>query len=37
MVREHYVVVLSAYYISIFYMRLYVSGGSHIKYTYMIG
>ena len=37
MVREHYVIVFSAYYISIFYMGLYVSGGSHIKCTYMIG
>ena len=37
MVREHYVVVLPINHIGVFYIGLCVSGGSHIKCTYMIG
>ena len=37
MVREHYVIMLLVNHVSIFYMRLCVSSGSHVKYTYMIG
>ena len=36
MVREHHVAVLPANHVSAFYIGLYVSGGSHIKYIYMI-
>ena len=37
MVPEYYVTILPTNHISIFCMELYVSDGSHIKYTYMIG
>ena len=33
MVREHHVIVLSVNHVSVLYMKLYVSGGSHIQYT----
>ena len=36
MVREYYVAMLLDNHISTFYMILYVSGGSYLKYTYMI-
>ena len=36
MVWEYYVAVLPVNHIITFCMRLYVNGGSHIKYTYMI-
>ena len=35
-ILEHHVVVLSINHVNVFYMGLYVSGGSHQKYTYMI-
>ena len=35
-VWEHHVDVLPANYVSVFCMKLCVSGGSHVKYTYMI-
>ena len=37
MIREHYVAVLPANYVNVFYMELCVSGGSYVKYTYNIG
>ena len=37
MVREHHVAVLLANHVSAFYMKLYISGRSQVKYTYMIG
>ena len=37
MVREHHVTVPPANHVSAFCMRLCVSGGSYVKYTYMIG
>ena len=36
MVREYHIIVLPTNHINVFYMELCVSGGSHIKYTYMI-
>ena len=36
MVREHHVAVLLTNHVSVFYIKLYVSGGSYVKYTYMI-
>ena len=37
MVREHHVTVLPANQVSVLCMKLWVSGGSHTQYTYMIG
>ena len=37
MVREHHIAVLLINNISVLCMELYVSGGSHTQYTYMIG
>ena len=36
MVREYHVIVLQVNHVSVFCMGLYVSGGFHVKYTYMI-
>ena len=37
MVPEHHVAVLPINHVSVLCMRLCVSGGSHVQYTYMIG
>ena len=34
---KHHVAVLLANYVNAFYMKLCVSGESHVKYTYIIG
>ena len=36
MVRNHHVAVLPTNHVSTFYLGLYISGGSHIKYIYII-
>ena len=36
MVRKYHMDVLPANHMSIFYIELCISGGSYIKYTYMI-
>ena len=37
MVYEYHVTVLPANHVKAFYMGLCISGGSHIKYSYIIG